>query len=65
MPNQAVALSSGVEGCELLVDLEVFGRGEVKVESEYDLELGIGGNMSRLGMGHSSLLMVPNKTLRW
>jgi hypothetical protein len=35
----------------------------VEVESEYDLELRIGGNVGRPGMGHSSLLMV--QTVRW
>jgi len=58
-------LSSGPEDRELSVDPEVFGRGGVKVESKYDLEVRIGGNMSRPGMGHSSLLTVPNKTVRW
>ena len=53
------------EDHELSVDPEVFGRGGVKVESKYDLEVRIGGNMSRPGMGHSSLLTVPNKTVRW
>ena len=57
-------LSSGPEDCEPSVDLEDFGKGEVEVESEYDL-LRIGGNVGRPGMGHSSLLAVPNKTVRW
>jgi hypothetical protein len=59
------ALSSGPEDCELLEDPEVFGRGGVEVEPEYDLELRIGGSMSQTGIGHSSLLTVPNKTVRW
>ena len=58
-------LPSGPEDCELSVDPEVFGRGGVEAESEYDLELRIGGNKSRPVMGHSSLLTVPNKTVRW
>ena len=56
-------LSSGPEDCELSVDPEVFGRGGVEVESEYDLELRIGGNLGRPGMGHFSLLTV--QTVRW
>ena len=35
----------------------------VEVESEYDLELRIGGNVGRRGMGYSSLLTV--QTVRW
>jgi hypothetical protein len=57
-------LSSGPEDCELSVDPEDFGEG-VEVESEYDLELRIGGKVGRPGMGNSSLLTVPNKTVRW
>jgi hypothetical protein len=38
--------------------------GGVEVEPEYDL-LRMGGNVGRPGMGHSSLLAVPNKTVRW
>jgi hypothetical protein len=56
-------LSSGPEDCEPLVDPEDFGKGGVEVESEYDLELRIGGNVGRPGMGHSSLLTV--QTVRW
>jgi hypothetical protein len=56
-------LSSGPEDCELSVDPEVFGRGGVEVESEYDLELRIGGKVGRPGMGHLSLLTV--QTVRW
>ena len=56
-------LSSGPGDCELSVDPEVFGRGGVGVDSEYDLKLRIGGNLGRLGMGHSSLLTV--QTVRW
>jgi hypothetical protein len=56
-------LSSGPEDCELSVDLEVFGREGVEVESEYDLELRIGGRVGRSGMGHFSLLTV--QTVRW
>jgi hypothetical protein len=65
-------LSSGPEDCEPPVEPEDFGRGGVEVgpedsgvggvgvevESEYDLELRIGGNMGRPGMEHSSLLTV-------
>jgi len=58
-------LSSGPEDCEPSVDLEDFGKGGVEAESEYDLELQIGGNMGRGGVGHLSLLMVPNKIVRW
>ena len=41
------------------------GKGGVRaeVESEYDLELRIGGNVGRPGMGHISLLTV--QTVRW
>jgi hypothetical protein len=47
------------------VEPEDSGKGGVgmEVESEYDLELRIGGNLGRLGMGHSSLLTV--QTVRW
>jgi hypothetical protein len=58
-------LCSGPEDCEPLVEPEDFGKGGVEVESEYDLELRIGGNVGRPGMGHPSLLTVPNKTVRW
>jgi hypothetical protein len=58
-------LCSGPEDCEPSVEPEDFGKGGVEVESEYDLELRIGGNVGRPGMGHSSLLTVPNKTVRW
>ena len=72
-------LSSGPEDCELSVDPEGFERGGVgvepedfekggvgvEVESEYDLELRIGGNVGRSGVGHLSLLTIPNKTVRW
>jgi hypothetical protein len=42
------------------VEPEGFGKGgvRVEVESEYDLELRIGGNVGRPGMGHLSLLTV-------
>ena len=57
-------LSSGPEDCEPSVELEDFGKGGVEVEpedsgeggvgveveSEYDLELRIGGNVGRPGM---------------
>jgi hypothetical protein len=43
---------SGKGGVE--VEPEDFGKGGVEVESEYDLELRIGGNLGRPGMGHSS-----------
>ena len=70
-------LSSGPEDREPSVEPEDFGKGEVEVEpedsgkggvgveveSEYDLELRIGGNVGRPGMGHSSLLMV--QTVSW
>jgi hypothetical protein len=58
-------LSSGPEDCEPSVEPEDFGKGGVEVESEYDLKLRIGGNVGRPGMGHSSLLTVPNKAVRW
>jgi hypothetical protein len=47
------------------VEPEDSGKGGVgvEVESEYDLELRIGGNVGRPGMGHSSLLTV--QTVRW
>jgi hypothetical protein len=47
------------------VEPEDSGKGGVgvEVESEYDLELRIGGNVGRPGMGHSSLLTV--RTVRW
>jgi hypothetical protein len=62
---------------QFLVEPEDFGRGGVEVEpedpgkggvgveveSEYDLELRIGGNVGRPGMGHSSLLTV--QIVRW
>jgi hypothetical protein len=72
-------LPSRPEDCEPSVEPEDFGNGGVeaepedsgeggvgvgvKVESEYDLELRIGGNVGRPGMGHSSLLTV--QTVRW
>jgi hypothetical protein len=58
-------LSSGPEDCEPSVEPEDFGKGGVgvEVESEYDLELRIGGNVGWLGMGHLSLLTV--QTVRW
>jgi hypothetical protein len=56
---------SGPEDCEPSVEPEDFGKGGVEVESEYDLKLRIGGNVGRPGMGHSSLLTVPNKAVRW
>jgi hypothetical protein len=58
-------LSSGPEDWEPLVGPEDLGMEGVEVESEYDLELRIGGNVGRIGMGHTSLLTVPNKTVRW
>lgn len=51
---------SGLEDRESSVDPEDFGKGGVEVESAYDLELRIGK-----GLGHSSLLTVPNKEVRW
>jgi hypothetical protein len=47
------------------VEPEDSGKGGVgvEVESEYDLELRIGGNVGRPGMEHSSLLTV--QTVRW
>jgi hypothetical protein len=68
-------LPSGPEDCELSEEPEDFGErgvevepedsgeGGVEVESEYDLELRIGGNVGRPGMGHLSLLTV--QTVRW
>jgi hypothetical protein len=54
-------LSSGPEDCEPSVDPEDFGKGGVEVESEYDLELRISGNVGRPVM----VLTVSNKTVRW
>ena len=45
------------------VEPEDSGEGGVGVEAEYDLELRIGGNVGRPGIGHSSLLTV--QTVRW
>jgi hypothetical protein len=47
------------------VEPEDSGKGGVgaEVESEYDLELRIGGNVGRLRMGHLSLLTA--QTVRW
>ncbi len=70
-------LSLGPEDCEPSVEPEDFGKGgvevepedsgkggvRVEVESEYDLELRIGGNVGRPGMRHLSLLTV--QTVRW
>jgi hypothetical protein len=55
----------GKGGVGVEVEPEDSERGGVgvEVESEYDLELRIGGNVGRLGMGHSSLLTV--QTVRW
>ena len=60
-------LSSGPEDCEPSVEPEDFGKGGVgvEVESEYDLELRIDGNVGRPGMGYSSFLTVLNRALRW
>ena len=58
-------LSSGPEDSEPSVDAEVFGKGGVGVDSEYDLELRMSGNMGRPGMGHPSLLTVAVRTVRW
>jgi hypothetical protein len=44
------------------VEPEDSGKGGVGVEAESDLELRIGSNVGRPGMGH---LTVPNKTVRW
>jgi hypothetical protein len=54
-PEGSVKGGVGVE-----VELEDSGKGGVgvEVESEYDLELRIGGNMGRPGMGYLSLLTV-------
>jgi hypothetical protein len=57
-------LCLGPEDCEPSVEPEVFGKGGVEVESEYDLELRMGGNVGLPEMGHSSLSTVPNKTAR-
>jgi hypothetical protein len=63
--GESLFLSSGPEDCEPSVDPEDFGKGGVgvEVESEYDLELRIGGKVGRPGMGHFSLLTV--QTVRW
>jgi hypothetical protein len=53
-------LPSGPEDCEPSVDPEDFGKGGVEVESEYDLELRIGGNVGRPGVVLTAL-----KTVRW
>jgi hypothetical protein len=67
-------LPLGPEDCEPSVDLEDFGKGGVEVEpedsgkggagveveSEYDLELRIGGNVGRPGVVLTAL-----KTVRW
>jgi hypothetical protein len=53
-------LCPGPEDCEPSVDPEDFEKGGVEVESEYDLELRIGGKA-----GRPSLLTIPNKTVRW
>jgi hypothetical protein len=53
-------LSSGPEDCELSVDPEVFGRGGVGVDSEYDLELRISSNM-----GRPETVLTDLKTVRW
>jgi hypothetical protein len=59
-------LPLGPEDCEPSVDPEDFEKGGVEVESEYDLELRISGNVGRPGMTeHLSLLAVPNRTVRW
>jgi hypothetical protein len=61
-----VELEGSVKGgVGVEVELEDSGKGGVgvEVESEYDLELRIGGNVGRPGMGHLSLLMV--QTVRW
>ena len=51
-------LSSGPEDCEPSVDPKDFGKGGVKVESEYDLELRIGGNVGRPGVVLTALKKV-------
>jgi hypothetical protein len=61
-----VELEDSVKGgVGVEVELEDSGKGGVgvEVESEYDLELRIGGNVGRPGIGHSSLLTV--QTVRW
>jgi hypothetical protein len=63
--GKSLFLCLGPEDCEPPVEPEEFGKGGVEVESEYDLELRIGDNVGRPGMGHPSLLTVPNKTVRW
>jgi hypothetical protein len=60
--NQLLS-SLGPEDCEPSVDPGDFRKGGVEVESEYDLELRIGGNVGRPGMGHSSSLTA--QTVRW
>ena len=65
----ALGVSLGLEDCEPSVEPEDFGKGGVGVgvgvgvESEYDLELRIGGNVGRPGMGRLSLLTVQR--VRW
>ena len=58
-------LSSGPEDCEPSVEPEDFGKGGVgvEVESEYGLELRIGGNVGRPGMGPFKLVDDPNSAL--
>jgi hypothetical protein len=59
-------LSLGPEDCEPSVELEDFGKGGVgvEVESEYDLELRIDGNVGRPGMGTPELVDGPNSVSR-
>jgi len=64
-PRENQFLSLGPEDSEPSVDPGVFGKGGVGVDSEYDLELRISGNIGRPVMGHPSLLTVANKTVRW
>ena len=52
---------AGKGGAE--VEPEDFRQEGVEVESEYDLELRIGSNVGRPGMGHLSLLTV--QIVRW
>ena len=61
-----VELEDSVKGgVGVEVELEDSGKGGVgvEVESEYDLELRIGGNVGRPGMGRLSLLTVQR--VRW
>ena len=62
MRKTAQPLFLGPEDCEPSVEPEDFGKGGVgaEVESEYDLELRIGGNV-----GRPRVVLKALKTVRW